>query len=309
MPASPVVPDLVRQRAEAHGADGRRWLRDLPDVVTELAGSWDLEVGAPYTGGTASLVVSAADRDGRHRVVKIAMAIRDEDVEMFHRSVVAHRIADGRGCARLIDSDDRRHALLLEQLGPNLDALGLSVPRILDTVAATLRSFWRPVPDDCSLPTGAEQAEWLARFIATTWEELGRPCPRAVIDTALSFCDERASAVDRRGTVLVHGDAHGWNTLDAGDGSFKLVDPEGLRSEPAHDLGVLLREYNRPLLDGDTLALVRARAELLGTSCGVDPDTVWQWGFVERVSTGLANLRDFDDDDGWDFLEVAARCV
>ena len=34
---------------------------------------------------------------------------------------------------------------------------------------------------------------------------------------------------------------------------------------------------------------------------------VWQWGYIERVSTGLLNLRDFDDHDaGAAFLEVAA---
>ena len=105
----------------------------------------------------------------------------------------------------------------------------------------------------------------------------------------------------------MHGDAHGWNTLDAGAGRFKLVDPEGVRSEPAHDLGVLMREYNEPLLVGDTSRLVRERAEQLAAWCDVDPEAVWQWGFIERVSTGLLNLRDFDGDDGLAFLEVADR--
>ena len=70
-----------------------------------------------------------------------------------------------------------------------------------------------------------------------------------------------------------------------------------------------MREYNAPLLAGDTARLVRERAEYLGGICGVDPEPVWQWGFIERVSTGLANLRDFDDDSGDQFLEVANRCL
>jgi streptomycin 6-kinase len=109
--------------------------------------------------------------------------------------------------------------------------------------------------------------------------------------------------------VLVHGDAHGWNTLEAGGGSFKFVDPEGVWSEPAHDLGVPMREYNLPLLAGDTMRLARGRAELLASWCEVDPEPVWQWGFIERVSTGLANVREFEGDEGMAFLEVAARCL
>jgi hypothetical protein len=35
---------------------------------------------------------------------------------------------------------------------------------------------------------------------------------------------------------------------------------------------------------------------------------VWEWCFIERVSTGLANVREFDNGDGALFLEVARRC-
>jgi streptomycin 6-kinase len=130
-----------------------------------------------------------------------------------------------------------------------------------------------------------------------------------VIDRALVLCDRRAEAFDPTRAVLVHGDAHGWNTLDAGNDTFKFVDVEGLWSEPEHDLAVAMREYNEPLLAGDTPLLVRARAEFLADRCAVDPAVVWEWGFIERVSTGLANLRDLDDNNGSMFLEVATRCL
>ena len=48
------------------------------------------------------------------------------------------------------------------------------------------------------------------------------------------------------------------------------------------------------------------RCELVDV-CDVDPQAVWEWGFIERVSTGLAGLRDFDGDDSAVFLEVARR--
>ena len=220
-----------------------------------------------------------------------------------------HQLADGTGCAVLFDFDQSLRAMLLERLGPNLDELGMPLPDMLANITTTLRSFWQPVGEACGLPSGAEKAGWLANYITTTWEELGRPCPRQVVDRAVEYCDERATAFDPTVAVLVHGDAHGWNTLVAGEGTFKFVDPEGLRSEPAQDLAVPLREYNRPLLAGQTRRLVRERAELLAGLCDVDPEDVWQWGFIERVSTGLANLREFEGDEGLTFLEVARRCV
>lgn len=303
------IPELVRQRATANGAVGRRWLEHLPEVVGALADRWGLEVGRSFPGGTAAFVAAAVDASGRDCVLKVAMPLVIDGPETFTRSVLVHELADGRGCAALLAHDPDVPAMLLERLGPNLHDLGLPVPQIIDTVAATLQVFWRPVAEDCGLPTGAEKAAWLADYITATWGELGHPCPRPVVDRALAYCDERAAAFDPSRAVLVHGDAHGWNTLEAGSGSFKLVDPEGVVSEPAHDLGVPMREYNEPLLAGDTPRLVRERAEVLAGACGVDPESVWQWGFIERVSTGLANVREFDGDDGLAFLEVAARCL
>lgn len=307
------VPELVRQRALARA--GRAWLDGLPDVVEELAERWELELGSSFDGGTASYVV-AASTGGRRCVLKIAMPLDMEhdadldDVATFRRSVAAHRLARGRGCVELLSADEDRRAMLLERLGPNLHDAGLALPDVLVAITDTLSEFWRPLPVGHGLRTGPEQAAWLADFIVATWDELRRPCPRAVVDRAVALCDERAAAFDPATAVLVHGDAHGWNTLrvPGGGGRCKFVDPEGLASEPAHDLAVAMREYNAPLLAGDTARLVRERAEHLGERCGVDPEAVWQWGFVERVSTGLANVRDFDTGDGAAFLAVAERC-
>ncbi len=303
------LPDLVRQRALRNGAAGMLWLAELPRVVAELAQRWGLELGEAFTGGTAGYVVAATDVSGRACVLKIAMPLDMNDRDTFARSVRAHELAAGQGCAELYAHDASVPAMLLERLGPNLAVLGLAIPAILDAITATLRSFWLPVTDDNCLRTGPDQARWLARYIADTWDELGQPCERAVIDQALRLCARRIEAFDPVKAVLVHGDAHGWNTLDAGGGTYKFVDAEGLWSEREHDLSVAMREYNEPLVDGDTPRLVRERAELLAERCSVDAQAVWEWGFIERVSTGLANARDLDNNHGATFLEVARRCL
>ncbi len=300
------VPALVRERALSGGGTGERWLRELPEVVADLARRWGLRVGAAYRGGTAGYVVAAQDRSGRDCVLKVAMALHPDELVAFDHGVLVHELADGRGCAALLAHDRTVPAMLLERLGPNLDELRMPIPQLLETIALTLRSFWRPI-GDVDLPTGAQKAAWLAETIVANWEQLGRPCDRQVIDRAVGCCEERGSAFDPDRAVLTHGDAHGWNTVEAGGGRFKFVDPEGLRSEPAHDLGVPMREYNESLLAGETSRLTRQRAEQLAAWCDADPEAVWQWGFIERVSTGLLSLRHFDGDDGLAFLEVASR--
>src|ERR1035438_6506808 len=149
--------------------------------------------------------------------------------------------------------------------------------KILCSAAARV---WRPAPG-CGLPTGADKGRWLAGFITTTWEELGRPCTERAIEHALACAGHRIRAHDDERAVLVHGDVHQWNALEAQQG-FKLVDPDGLLAEAEYDLGVLMREDPLELLDGDP----QERARWLARRCGLNTTAIWEWGVIERVSTG-----------------------
>jgi streptomycin 6-kinase len=305
MSASVDLPEAVTLRARSHGTAGERWLRALPGLVDEVERRWSITVGEPMAGGSAGYVATATTADGDSVVVKIAFP--DElDEGMFARSVRVYELAGGRGCATLLAHDAELSAILLQRLGHSLSSLGLPTERQVEIICATVRQVWVPVPPGTPLTTGPEKARWLADFIATTWEALDRPCSARAFDTALEFAAERAAAFDRESAVLVHGDAHEHNTLEDGRGAFKLVDPEGLISEPAHDLAVPMRGLNGDLLAGDARRLGLQRARFLAHMTGVDETAIWQWGFVERVSSGL-HIMSLGLSGGEDFLAVADR--
>ena len=147
---------------------------------------------------------------------------------------------------------------------------------------------------DARLATGAglrsadrrRKGRWLADFITATWEELDRPCSERAVEYALACAERRVAAHRDERAVLVHGDVHEWNALEAADG-FKLVDPDGLLAEPEYDLGILMREDPLDLLDGDP----HERARRLAARTDLDPTAIWEWGVVERVSTGLLGTK------------------
>jgi streptomycin 6-kinase len=152
---------------------------------------------------------------------------------------------------------------------------------LCDTVA----QFWRPLDDDIDLPTGADLAHRMQQRIPRLWEELGRPCSTTTIEDAVECAARRQRAYDRRTSVLVHGDVHEANALRTEDGTFKLIDPEGLRAEPACDLGTIVRCTPSA---GDDL---RVRTKRLATRTGVDATAIWEWGTVHRVIGGLNGVR------------------
>jgi streptomycin 6-kinase len=297
------IPEPVRKRALSEAEAGRAWLTGLPDLVAELAARWKLVLGRTLTGGTEALALEARTEEGRDAVLKVNLPARDPSGSQLGAPLAAR----GRGYAEVYAWDALRGAVLLERLGPMLTDLGWPLEAQLEALCETLAEAWSTPLGDLALMSGAQKAEWLRDFIQTTWLELERPCSEQVVRRAAEYAEARRQAFDPRTAVLVHGDCHPWNALRVPGSSpprFKFVDPDGLFAEPAYDLGILMREWTEELLAGDPAARGRDRCRRLSELTGVAPEPIWQWGFLERVSTGLLSLR-IGLDGGQDMLAVA----
>ena len=300
------LPGAARARAEAAGDAGRRWMRDLEATVSALATRWNVLVGDALPGGSESLVLAVRRENGADAVLKIRMPGADD----FEGEARAYELSRGRGLATLYARSDDHRALLMERLGACVGDLEWSVGQQIDAICRTLKELWHtPVGAD-SLSTGAWKANWLADFIDRSWQRLGRPCARRTRDRALDFAAERADAHPKATSVLVHADAHEHNLLvvpgrDCEPGApCKFVDPDGLLAEPACDLAVPMRGWSTELHDAP-VRLGRQRCAHLAEACAIGERAIWQWGFMERVSTGLHLLELGIEEEAREMLEVA----
>lgn len=270
------LPEIVRTKALDVGAEG--WLRDLPKVVAHLEREWSMRVGRTLEGGHEAYVAEVTLADGGAAVLKLLIPHSPDGAR---HEITALRLINGDGCARLLRSDTHRGAMLLERLGRTMFEVGLPFEQRLEILCTTVMQVWRPAPD-AGLPTGAEKGRWLVDFITEMWEETGRACSERAVAYALACAERRIAAHDDERAVLVHGDAHQWNALEAESG-FKLVDPVGVLAEAEYDVGVLMRGDPVELLQGDPMD----RARWLARRTGLDATAIWEWGAVERVSSGL----------------------
>ena len=91
----------------------------------------------------------------------------------------------------------------------------------------------------------------------------------------------------------MHGDPHPGNLLavrsprPGADSGYVFVDPDGFVADRAYDLGVALREWSAELLGPDARRMAEDLCATLAERSGVDATRIWEWGFLERVSTGL----------------------
>ena len=288
------VPAVVRNKAVVVGATD--WLDALPALILELERDWEITVGRAFSDATEAFVAEATLSSGEQAVLKL---IVQRDIDAARHEITVLRLANGEGCARLLMADLNRGALLIERLGPSLHDLGLPVAPRLEILVTVATRIWRPAPD-AGLPTGAEKGRWLIEQVTTMWEELDRPCSERAVDYAVECAERRVDAHDDERAVLVHGDVHEWNALQAGDG-YKLVDPDGLLAEAEYDLGVMMREDPLDLIEGDPFD----RAHWLAERSGLDATAIWEWGVIERVSTGLLCVKVDLQPVGSQMLQVA----
>jgi streptomycin 6-kinase len=305
------VPGLVRQRVLHLGQRGEQWLAELPAVIAHLKQRWSITVGNALAGGTGSYVARARTAEGDDAILKIAIPEVGFPDEL---SVLDS--AQGHGYVRLLAYDRAREAMLLEALGPPLAPLALPPEQKITLLCEMLLLAWQaPRPPGLTATPDDEKAGQLDRMVRRLWDDLGHPCAERVVNEALRFAQRRAAAFDLERCVVVHGDPHPWNALQVlaprpgAEAGFVFVDPVGFLADPAYDLGVVLRDWCEPLLaagaTGAAAALARRYCALLSAETGVDGTAIWEWGFLERVSSGLYCLELGMEEMGRPFLQTA----
>ena len=284
------VQPAVLAKARSLGAAGAAWLDRLPGLVAELERRLSVQVVESLTGGTSAYVGLARTADGDDVVLKVS--VPDPD---FADEIGTLERAEGRGYVRLLAHDEAERAMLLEALGTSLDRSGLPPDEQIAIMARLLAQAWtvpRAATGGSAEPT--DKASSLARLVRENAGKTDHPFPPQVVDQALLYADRRAAAFRPDTCVLLHGDAAPANALAAraprpgAETGYLLVDPDGFAGDPAYDVGVALRDWHPELLAADDPGrLARRYAELLAAGSGLDAQEVWEWGYLERVSTGL----------------------
>lgn len=289
------------------GIKGEHWLWNLGEVIQLLEHKWKIRTCKSLNGGTEAFVAEVSTEDGGKAILKLTMPPVEGNT-VFEQEIVALKITNGDGYVRLLNYDMDHRAVLLEKLGSPLKDVGYSMETQIEIICNTLKKSWRKsIPKDHKLQSSKDIINWFSNFIPEIWTELNSPCSRQLIDKALVFLESRLSKSSKETSVLVHGDAHSGNILQDDkkpQPSFKLIDPDGLVNEPAYDLGVLMREWlddlsNNPLENG------RKRCLLLSEITGVNTQAIWEWGFIQSISTGLFLLKIGQEEMGLQMLKVA----
>ncbi|MET1076261.1 MAG: aminoglycoside phosphotransferase family protein [Umezawaea sp.] len=187
----------------------------LPDRVDRLTRRWDLTVVRPLSGGTSHTLF--CHRGGTTPVV--LKVTPDPDIAVQEHAALTAWAGTPR-VVDLVDADLAEGALLLEGLLPGGPARALGSGQ----VAELLDALHRPAP---------QGFRPLADRVDLMFTLLRRRVP-GYYDRAHAAALELAEdPVPRR--VLLHGDLHPGNVLDAGSRGVVVIDPRPCVGDPAFD--------------------------------------------------------------------------
>ena len=183
------IPAYLQQNILRYGfgAEGTRWLADLPRHIAELEQEWGLRVGPAFDkDGAVSWVAPVELRDGSEAVLKITFP-HDEARFEAH----ALRFLDGRGAVRLLRASDDGFSLLLERCRPGTDLWSLGEAEGNAVACQMLPRMWRE-PDP-----GAPFMS-LSDYVAPWWDDLPRITARRGLRGGRRRCGGRAGPRTRR---------------------------------------------------------------------------------------------------------------
>lgn len=281
------LPQLVLNRYAGFNNNNAALLQ-LSDTLLQLEELYNIQVERVLTGGSSAMV--AQTQHGQILKINLVDLASEED---FLQEVTALRLANGRAHAQLIQFEEDMNFALIEKLGKPLGNLDFSSTEQIQIICQTLQSAWIPLKQQEGLSNTIEIADWFSKFITESWVNLGQPFSRSQLEQVQNYLNKRKTAYDDSKTYLVHGDPHNFNILQAVEGNndaFKFIDPDGLISEPAYDLGVLMREWTDELLKTPEKAL-KARLELLHELTYIDKTAIWQWGLIQILATAMVLLQ------------------
>ena len=228
-----------------------------------MAGDWDLELEAACPNSNYSYVAVAGERT--------VLKLRPPDDDESDHEADALALWDGDGAVRLLRRDDERRALLLERAVPGSDISGLSEERATAITVDVARRLWRPA---------GEPFRWIGDHVGAWLDEAERTA--APGSGLIPLARELFGQLDPGRAVLIHGDLHHHNILDAGD-RYLAIDPKPMLGEPEYDVPSFL--WN-PIGSRMTVAATERRLAAFA-GAGLDQRRMRAWAVIRAAYLGV----------------------
>jgi len=282
------LPDsFIRTIGNTFGERGRLFLTALPGLIEEAAQRWQLSdiQAVPHLSYNFVAFARRMDAD-----VVLKLGVPDPELTSEIRSL---RRFNGRGVARLLESDSGRGMLLLERLHP-----GAQLATVADDAQATriaaevMLAIRRPAPAEPGL---IQLSSWCMGFDRLRERFAGGsgPLDRLLFEQAAGAASDLLA--EGHAPMLIHGDLHHFNILSS-DRGWLAIDPKGVIGPAAYEVGpFLINPWCVTGLAADAPRAMAGRLAILSEMLGLRRDTLRTWGLAHAVLSAVWSVEAAED--------------
>lgn len=273
-----IIPDAFQQTIlNVHGAVGRRWLNQLPNLLKSLVKQWNFKIEKSCANLSFNFVVLVVLEDGSKAILKCGVP----DYE-FKNEISALQCYGGEGAVKLIAADAKKGWLLEERCIPGKNLLSLKNDEKATTIALNLmQQLWRPLNSQVKFPT---LAKWLRGLDKLQKYSKANPkaFPKKLIDFSLNASKELLASSGEQ--VLLHGDLHHFNILSSVRNSWLVIDPKGVIGEREYEICAFMRNPGPQLLTSmNTKQVLSRRFDQIVEHTGFERERLLLWSIVNAV--------------------------
>ncbi len=288
--------EQFRKTISQTGYQGQEWLKKLPDLIEDLSQRWqlhDLSVVANLSHNFVARAVS--DITNTPVILKICIPSAD-----FHREYKALTYFNGKGCVRLLASDETCAGLLLEDLQPGISAKAF-FPQEDDRAIACAVEVIQKLQEK---PFEGNRAEFTSLgVLCDFFKTFNHPQVPPGMRISARVLSEMLLGSQRE-VYLLHGDLHHENIL-LGSSGWVAIDPKGYLSERAFEIGAFMRNpWPELMAQQDPSQIIKRRFDLFSQNLMIDRQRLIDWTYVSTVLAACWALQ--DNQPQWrDFLRCA----
>jgi len=282
--SSDQIPELMRQNIRAYfGERGMDWLKTLPEFLGGIASRWSIQIGDPFPDLSINFVAPGVLEDGTELVLKAGVPNREISTEI---NALLH--FDGAGAVRVLRSDAEAGVMLLERLSPGTSLIERpDDSQAIDIAVGVMQRLWKAPPDEHSFP---DLRDWFTGLteVRKRFDGTSGPLPRKLFEMAESLATDLLESTEE--PVLLHGDCHHHNILDAGQKGWLVIDPKGVVGERAFEVAPFLRNppgLNEQLWTGQAL---ERRVIQFSERTAIERERLQAWGVAEAVLSASWDL-------------------
>lgn len=219
-----IPPYFLHKAARQFGDAGPGWVQQLPEFLARCEAQWKLTDCVPADKLSINLVCYAHSALYGDVVLKIEGPHPERFTEM-----TALRLYAGRQACTCLGIDKEIAAILLERVVPGYDLRKLpNKQEQLEIGAEVIATLPVPLHETHGLPY---YGDWITTAIANTHAHYR---PSAQMSALMASTDElyRQICPGDEPLCLLHGDLHHENILCHSDGTWKVIDPQGVIGAP-----------------------------------------------------------------------------